>query len=176
MNARFLRASAPIATLAVRMDGVLLTRAAATVRKRQVRVHQAARAHLSVNQLPWWEPTGTPLKPIKNAAVVIWVAERSIGRQELVVQGIRRRRDRATQCEGFYIDQRAHFDEAHVHQKTAVAIECRQHRPRDASNPRRVLVPLHRQVKGASERTVVMERPTDKDHVTACTLRKLSDA
>ena len=147
-------------------------RAVASMRQREVRVHQAARAHLPVNQLPRWESAGTPLKPIKNAAVVIWVAEWSIGRQELMVHGVHRRRDGATQCKGFHVDQRAHLDEAHVQQKPAVAIECSQHRSRDAGDPLGVLAPLHCHVKGTGERAVAIERQTDKDHVTTRTLRQ----
>ena len=143
VNAGTLHASARIAMLAVSTDEVLIARAVASVGQREVRVHQAARAHLPVNQLPRWESAGTPLKPIKNATVVIWVAEWSIGRQELMVHGVHRRRDRATQCEGFHVDQRAHLDEAHVQQKTAVAIECSQHRSRDAGDPLGVLASLH---------------------------------
>jgi hypothetical protein len=156
VNVGLLRASARSAMLTVRTDEVLLTRAVAGVRQREVRVHQEARAHLSVNQLPRWESAGTPLKPIKNATVVIWVAEWSIGRQELMVHGIHRRRDRATQCEGFHVDQRAYLDEAHVQQKTAVAVECRQHRSRDAGDPLGVLAPLHCQMKGTGERAVAI--------------------
>lgn len=143
----------------------------AALRQRAVGVHQAARAHLPVNQLPRWESAGTPLKPIKNAAVVIWVAEWSIGRQELMVHGVHRCRDRATQCKGFHVDQRAHLDEAHVQQKTAVAIECSQHRSRDAGDPPGVLALLHCRLKGTGERAVAIERQTDKDHVTTRTLR-----
>ena len=96
VSAGLLRASAHSAMLAVRMDEVLITRAVASVRQCEIRVHQATRAHLPVNQLRRRESAGTPLKPIKNAAVVIWVAEWSFGRQELVVHGVHRRRDRAT--------------------------------------------------------------------------------
>ena len=158
--------------LAVRTDEVLIARAVASVGQREVRVRQAARAHLPVNQLPRGELAGTPLKPIKNATVVIWVAEWSIGRQELMVHGVHRRRHRATQREGFHVDQRAHLDEAHVQQKAAVAIECCQHRSRDAGDPPGVLAPLHRRVKGTGEHAVAVERQTDKDHVTTRTLRQ----
>ena len=64
----------------------------------------------------------------------------------------------------------------HIQQKTAVAIECRQRRSRDAGDPPGVLALLHCRLKGAGERTVAMERRTNKNHVTTRTLRQPSYA